>query len=121
MAASQALYAMLTLPTGTQSGINVKSTVVTAPAQSTIGTTAGTALASNASRLGYFLQNTGITVLKCSYGSTNPTQSAYHFALKAGTATDDANGWMVYDDIWRGQVNIISTAAGGLYVVTELT
>jgi hypothetical protein len=107
--------------TGTATTLNAKSTTVSAPAQATIGTTAGTALASNASRLNYFIQNTGITVLKFTYGTTNPTATAYHFALQPGTATDDAKGWSVSDDIWRGQINVISAATGGQYVVAELT
>lgn len=91
------------------------------PAQTTIGTTAALVVAANPRRKGLIVQNTGTTVLKLVLGTTDPTQTVYHFALKAATAADDGSGSTYFDDNWIGPVRGISSGAGGTYVLTEIT
>lgn len=102
----------------------IRSTVptastVTAPAQTAVGTTAGEILVANTNRRGLMVQNTGTTVIKLSLGTTDPTQTAYHIALKAGSAANDGLGGVYIDDQWLGAVRAISSAAGGTIVITE--
>lgn len=93
---------------------------VSPPAQTTIGTTAAVAVAVNPRRKSLIVQNTGTTVLKFILGPNNPTQTVYHFALKGGSAGDDALGSLYFDDAWVGEVRAISSGAGGTYVLTEV-
>jgi hypothetical protein len=90
------------------------------PAQTTIGTTAALALLANPKRKSLMIQNTGTTVLKFVLGETDPTQTVYTFALKGGTAANDALGGVYLDDAWVGPVRVVSSIAGGTYVLTEL-
>jgi hypothetical protein len=94
---------------------------VSTPAQGSISTTAGQAVAANALRRGLVIQNTGATVLKICLGSATPTQTVYHVALAACTAGDDGKGGAYFDDAWTGAVQIISDASGGTYVLTEIS
>jgi hypothetical protein len=90
------------------------------PAQGSIGTVAGQAVAANADRKSLLIVNTGTTVLKGTLGSATPTQTVYHFALAACTTGDDGTGGAYFDDQWIGAVQIISDDAGGTYVLTEI-
>lgn len=98
-----------------------KSSTASTPAQTSIGTTAGVVLSSNANRKRFSIQNTGTTILRFTFGGTNPTGTAYHFALAPGTVADDATGAFFADDLWTGDVRGVSSASGGTAVITELT
>jgi hypothetical protein len=91
------------------------------PAQTSIGTTAAVILAANQKRKGLFIQNTGTTVIKLTFGATLPTQTVYHVALAASTSADDGKGGVYVDDATVTAVNAISSAAGGTFVLTEFT
>jgi hypothetical protein len=58
------------------------------PAQTAISTTAALILGPNPKRKGFLIQNTGTTVIKLVLGTTTPTQTVYHAALKACSAAD---------------------------------
>lgn len=90
-----------------------------APAQTSIGMTAARILAANTKRKGLFIQNTGTTIIRLSFGSTDPTQTVYHAALGACSAADDGTGGTWSDDAYTGEVRGISSAAGGTFVVAE--
>lgn len=94
---------------------------VSTPVQGSISTTAAVALAENQKRKGFMLQNTGTTTLKGTYGTTDPTQTVYHFALSACTVANDGKGGVLVENAWVGAVRIISDAVSGTYVVTEFT
>jgi hypothetical protein len=98
------------------------STTAGACAQTSIGTTSSSALASNASRVRFRTENTGLTVIYLGFGQT-PTVTAYHMALApcSNSANDGTGGTTEWDDNWKGAVNAISSAAGGTLVTTELT
>lgn len=98
-----------------------KSSTVTAHAQTAVGIVGVQLLAANASRKQVMVQNTGTTVIKLSLTDTDPTQTSYHIALKAGSAADDGLGGVFVSDLWQGIVRAISSAAGGTVVVTEIT
>lgn len=89
------------------------------PAQTTIGTNAAVILRANPKRKGWSIQNTGTTVIKLSFGSTDPTQTVYHQALGAASAADDGTGGTWFDDAYVGEVRAISSAAGGTFVLSE--
>lgn len=91
-----------------------------APAQTAVGASAGTILNENRARRGLIIQNTGTTVIYLTLGSTNPTVTAYHMALKACTNANDGTGGIYSDDSWIGQVNAIGSAGGGTIVITEV-
>lgn len=97
--------------------MSIASTTV---AQTSVGTTADEILFGNEKRKRFMVQNTGTTVIKLGLGRT-PTATAYHVALKACASADDGSGGMYIDEMWRGDVTAISSAAGGTCVVTELT
>ena len=92
----------------------------TAPAQTAIGGTAAQFLGPNPKRKGLIVQNTGTTVIYLSLGTTNPTATVYHVALKACTTHDDGSGGVYLDDSWVGAVQGLSSAGGGTCVITEL-
>ena len=93
---------------------------VSTPAQTSQGVTAGVILTANPKRKGIIIQNTGTTVIKLSFGSTLPTATAYHVALAVCTSANDGTGGIYMDDSWVGQVNALSSGAGGTMVITEL-
>jgi hypothetical protein len=100
------------------------SNTSTAPSQTTVGTSAVQLLAANALRKGFSVQNNGTTVIKLTLSASNPTQANYHVSLPAcGVANDGSSP--VYDGppgvLWTGAVQAISSLAGGLVSVTELT
>jgi hypothetical protein len=109
---------------GTFSSSPPTSSTASSPAQKTVGTSAGSILASNGSRKGCSVQNTGTTVIKLGLGA-NPSGTAYHIALRAGGGSDDGSSerWdgTISGVLWQGAVDAISSAAGGTCVVTELT
>lgn len=98
-----------------------KRTSVTAAAQTSIGATAGEALAASSDGKGFWIQNTGTTVIKVVLGTGTPTQTVYHVALAACTAADDGKGGSYIDDQWIGAVQIISSAAGGTCVIGRIS
>lgn len=106
---------------GSFSSTPVTASTSSAALQQTIGTTAGQVLASNALRLKVTLQNCGTTVIKILLGSGTPTQSNYHFALPPGGTTNDGSSPLFSDTMWIGAIQAVSSAAGGLLQVTELT
>lgn len=89
------------------------------PAQTSVGAVAGVILAANQKRKGFMVVNTGTTILYLSFGSTNPTTSAYHVALQACSSSNDGKGGVYVDDAWVGVVNAIGSGGGGTAVVTE--
>lgn len=99
----------------------VTSNAASAAAQTTVGTTAAQMLAGNAGRKRLALQNQGTTVIKIVLGAGTPTQSVYHFSLPAAGSTNDGSSPIYLDTMWTGAVQAISSAAGGLLQVTELT
>jgi hypothetical protein len=99
------------------------SSVATSPLQSTIGGTQGQAAAANPKRKRIIIQNTGTTVLYVGYGDNTLTltTSNYHVALKACGVANDGTSPPLVDEMWAGAVQILSSAGGGTYVLTELT
>ena len=93
----------------------------TTPAQTSIGAAAAQVAAVNRKRKGLIIQNTGTTVLKFTFGTGTPTQTVYHFALKACSAADDGTGGIILEENWIGPVQGISSGAGGTFVLTEIT
>lgn len=105
---------------GSIQAVSPKSSQANSPAQTSQDTTADVVLAANASRKRFMVQNTGTTVIYLGLGAT-PTNTAYHIALLACVAANDGTGASYIDDTWTGSVSAISSAAGGLLVITELT
>lgn len=99
----------------------VTSNTITNAAQTTIGTTAAQILAANASRKRVRIQNHGTTVIKLVLGAGTPTQTIYHIALRANGVAEDGSSPIFVDDMWIGAIQAISSAAGGLISVSELT
>lgn len=100
---------------------SVTSNAATNAAQTTISTTAITLLNANSSRKRLRIQNLGTTVIKVILGAGTPSQTVYHLALAACGQTNDGSSVSYIDDMWTGAVQAISSAAGGLVSVTELT
>lgn len=91
------------------------------PAQTSIGATAALVLLPNPSRKCLIIQNTGTTVLKFNLGTTTTTQTVYQFALSACGSANDGTGGCYIDDCWVGAINMISSAGGGTFVLTEVS
>jgi hypothetical protein len=66
------------------------------------------------------LQNVGTTRIYVAFGAT-PTTSNYHFALPAGGSQNDGSSPVYLDTLWLGDVQAISSAAGGLLQITEFS
>jgi hypothetical protein len=66
------------------------------------------------------LQNVGTTRIYIAFGAT-PTTSNYHVALPAGGSQNDGSSLVYVDTLWIGDVQAISSAAGGLLQVTEFS
>lgn len=110
------------LPSGATVSVGTPtSSTASAPAQTPVTGVASIILAANANRKRFMVQNTGLTTLYLAFGSTNPTVTAYHVALKACTGADDGSGGAYLDDQWTGTVRAIGSGPGGTCVVTELT
>jgi hypothetical protein len=103
---------------GTLVATPTTSNTATAPAGNTIDGTAETVLAANANRKRLILQNVGTTRIYVAFGAT-PTTSNYHLALPAGGSQNDGSSAPYLDTLWIGDVQVISSAAGGLLQVTE--
>lgn len=99
----------------------VESNVSTNPTQTVVGTVAAQILASNAARKGFIVQNVGTTIIKLVLGAVSPTQTAYTRALPACGVANDGSSPAWEDELWTGAIQAISSATGGLLVVTELT
>lgn len=91
------------------------------PVQTAIGVVAALVLSPNPMRKGFVIQNTGTTVVKLSFGSTDPTQTVYHVALAACDAADDGKGGVYFDDAYTGAVRAISSGAAGTFLISEFT
>lgn len=98
-----------------------RSDIASAPAQLAQGTTAATIISANADRKGFTVQNTGTTVIKLAFGSTNPTQTAYHVALAACPVADNGLGGYYSDDTFTGDVRAISSGVSGTLVTLEVS
>jgi hypothetical protein len=94
---------------------------VSTPAETSVSDSAGVILVANAKRKGVIVQNTGTTILYLAFGSTNPTATAYHVALKASTGANDGTGGVYMDDACTLTLRALSSAAGGKCVITEFT
>jgi hypothetical protein len=106
---------------GSLTSTPITSSTSSAASQQTIGTTATQILASNSSRKKYSLQNCGTTIIKILFGAGTPTQSNYHIALPACGSANDGSSPTYIDTMWIGAIQAISSAAGGLLQVLELT
>ena len=89
------------------------------PAQTAVSDTEGLILAANLARKEVIIQNTGTTTLKLSFGTTAPTQTVYHIALKGCSAANDGSGGVFIESGWIGPIRAISSAAGGTCVILE--
>lgn len=98
--------------------VNYQTTAVNLPA--IIG--AGTALAANPKRLGWFIQNTGQTIVYVLLGSGTVSSTVFHYVLKAATANEDGTGGSVGHMEGVVYTGIITIASSGTArcVVTEL-
>lgn len=99
------------------SAILVQSSKANTPA---IVTTAGTALAANAFRTAWSIQNTGQSPLYVLLGS-GVTTSVFHFILKAGGGNEDGTGGAISQEFGTVYTGIITvTGTTPRFVVTEL-
>lgn len=81
---------------------------------------AATALASNAARVGFMLQNLGTNPLFVKYG-TGASASDFSVVLKASTVQDDGTGGVLSSAdtaVFTGEISIAGTTPR--YAVTEL-
>lgn len=101
--------------------IPLSSVTASAPAQVVVGTTPIQLLPANPNRKRFTLQNTGLTRHRIVLGTIAPTQTAYHFGLRECGTPDDDSSPLYVDDMWKGAVQVISSAAGGTIVMTEFT
>jgi hypothetical protein len=91
------------------------STTVNTPA---IVTAAGTALAANAARKAWSLQNLGTNPLYVRLGGT-ASSTIFHLILRACTTQDDGTGGYLSDDVWQGLVSVAGTSPR--FAVAEMT
>lgn len=96
----------------------IKASAVSVPAQTITGA-AAIILSANPARKSFTIQNTGTEPVKFTFGASNPTSTAYHFALSAGVVADDGKGAFYVDDQWDGDVRAFSDNPGSI-VVTEI-
>lgn len=99
------------------------SITATDPTQTTVGTSAATALAAS-SRKAMSIQNQGTTIIYVLLGAGTPTSSKYTAALPAcGTINDGSS--LPYTGppgvVWQGAVQWVSSAGGGLATAVELS
>ena len=94
-------------------------TVRTQNATVTPVASATTALASNAARVGFIIQNLGTNPLFVKYGTAAST-SDFTVVLKASTVQDDGTGGVISADatLYTGIITIAGTTPR--YTVTEL-
>lgn len=99
----------------TRSQIVSKSVANTTPNQ-----TSTTALASNAARAGWMIQNSTTNVLYVLLGAGTASSSNYHYALKACTGANDGLGGQLEQrngTVYTGLVTVGGTTPG--YAITE--
>lgn len=97
------------------------SSTATSPTQTAVNTSNAQLFAANSSRKKLIIQNTGKTEIKVSLGGTASTQTAYTVCLGACSDDNKGDGGSYVDTTWTGAVQVISSAAGGTLVGTELT
>lgn len=107
--------------TGTVTTNTPKSSSSNAPTQTAVTVAALNIVAANASRKRLIIQNTGTAVVKLTFSATNPTDTAYHYALAPASSNDDGTGASVFDDCWTGVVNAKATTNPSTVVVTEFS
>lgn len=90
-----------------------------AAATSAIVTSDGTALAANASRKGFSIQNVNDAAVYVKLGA-GCSSSDFSFVLKAGSAADDGNGGFYSDLLYTGIVTIAAKTGSPRVVVCEL-
>lgn len=96
----------------------IPSPSTTANTPAIVTAAASDALAANAARKLWSIQNLGTNPLFVRLG-TGATTALFHFVLKAGSANDDGSGGFMSDEIWKGIVSYAGTSPR--LVVTELT
>lgn len=85
-----------------------------------IVTSAGTALASNAQRAGWTIQNVGTNPLFVNLGGT-ASSTVFHYVLKGGTGDSDGLGALIGQTngtVFTGTITVAGTTPK--FVVTEL-
>jgi len=88
-------------------------------ATSTVVTSDGTALAANATRQAFAIQNLATMPLYVKLGS-GASSSSFSFVLKAGTAANDGTGGFFSDSSYIGIVTIAAASGSPRVVVCEL-
>lgn len=105
-----------TTPTGAPSNTPT-STVPATTANTPAINSSASALAANANRRLWSIQNLGTNPLYVRLGAGAST-TVFHVALKAGGSNDDGNGGYIVDEMWKGAVSVAGTSPR--YTVTEL-
>ncbi len=98
----------------------LQSETCSAPSVVVVGTSAVVLLAENFQRKRCVLQNVGTTRIYLAFGAV-PTGDAFHVALPAGGTSGDGSSPPWVDELWTGQIQAISSAAGGEVAVAEFT
>lgn len=119
VAADNALVVALS-PNSSQFATSTTATTLPGTNPQTIGTSSSAVVNATASRKEITITNTGTTVIFLGLGQT-PTITSYHIALSGCTLANDGTGSTYTTDIWKGAINAISSSAGGLVNVAELT
>lgn len=101
--------------------VSIKTTTATAAAQTAVATSGTALMAANASRHRLMVQNSGIIPVRLALSTSLPTATAYHVSLNSASAADNGTGGTYIDEMWRGGVSAITSAAGGTVVLMELT
>lgn len=91
-----------------------KSSVSNTPS---IISSAGDAIAANASRRGWAIQNLGTNPLFVRLG-TGASSTVFHRILKGNSIADDGTGGIIEDEAWIGIVSVAGTSPR--FVATEL-
>lgn len=115
---------VLTLPalvagTANIGDVDIVSTPKATSATNAIVAADGTALASNANRKAWSIQNLDDAAVYVKMGAS-ASASDFNVVLKAGTAANDGNGGFFSDDMYTGIVTILAAAGSPRVVVTEL-
>lgn len=82
-----------------------------------IVTSTGDAIAANAARKSWSVQNVGTNPLFVRMG-TGASASVFHFIVKGGTADSDGGGGLLSDEVYIGVVSVFGTSPK--FVVSEL-
>ena len=92
----------------------------TVAAQTAISTAAALVSYQKPERVFLRVQNTGTTIIYLNMNDTAPTSSVYHAAIAGGSVANDGTGGVFSVDMWGGPIMAISSAIGGLMVITEV-